>query len=316
MDERAWLAERFIEHRPHLRAVAYRMLGSLPGADDAVQEAWVRLDRSDTADIENLKGWLTTVVSRVCLDVLRSRRSRREEPLGAHVPDPIVDREGEIGPEHEALLADSVGLALLVVLDTLTPAERLAFVLHDTFGMPFGEIAPMVGRTPAATRKLASRARRRVREVPVPDEDLARQREVVGAFLAASRDGDFGALLELLDTDAVLRADTGVTLAGAPKEVRGARGGRAGARLRGACSLRKTGARQRDRRACRGPRRTSGRGHGLHRRRRKDRRDRHTRRSRPPWPDRHGLARRVASGAQTTHRPCRGARGGEAKSYP
>ncbi|MDQ3430265.1 MAG: sigma-70 family RNA polymerase sigma factor [Actinomycetota bacterium] len=225
MDENDWLAQRFEEHRARLRAVAYRMLGSLGEADDAVQEAWLRLDRSGIGGVENLGGWLTTVVARVCLNMLRSRRSRREEPLEgfqpARVPDPIVSRESGIDPEHEALLADSVGLALLVVLEMLTPAERLAFVLHDTFAVPFEEIAPIVGRSPAAARQLASRARRRVRGAPaVPDVDLARQRELVDAFLAASRGGDFGALLEVLDPDVVLREDYGA--AGASRKVDGA----------------------------------------------------------------------------------------------
>jgi RNA polymerase sigma factor (sigma-70 family) len=228
VDEHKWLAKRFEENRPRLRAVAYRMLGSLSEADDAVQEAWVRLSRSDTSGVENLGGWLTTVVGRVCLDMLRSRRSRREEPLDQHsggrVPGPIVDREGAIDPEHEALLADSVGLALLVVLETLTPAERLAFVLHDMFAVPFAEISPIVGRSPNATKMLASRARRRVRgAAEVPDSDPAHQREVVDAFLAASRGGDFGALLAVLDPDVVLRADGAAVRAGASREVRGAR---------------------------------------------------------------------------------------------
>src|SRR5829696_8183999 len=208
MDEHDGLAERFEANRPHLRAVAYRMLGSISEADDAVQESWLRLSRSGTSGVENLGGWLTTVVARVCLDMLRSRRSRREEPLGVRVPEPIVSREGGIDPEHEALLADSVGLALLVVLETLTPAERLAFVLHDMFAVPFEEIAPIVGRSTAASRQLASRARRRVRgAATVPDADLNRQREVVDAFFAASREGDFDALVAMLDPDVVLRAD-------------------------------------------------------------------------------------------------------------
>ena len=223
MDEHDWLAERFEANRTHLRAVAYRMLGSLSEADDAVQEAWLRLSRSDTSGVENLGGWLTTVVARVCLDMLRSRKSRREEPLGAHVPEPIVSREDGIDPEHEALLADSVGLALLVVLETLAPAERLAFVLHDMFAVPFDEIAPIVGRSPAAARQLASRARRRVQgAATAPDADLTRQREVVDAFLAASRGGDFDALLAVLDPDVVLRADRAAVQAGASREVRGA----------------------------------------------------------------------------------------------
>ena len=224
MDNRDWLAERFEANRARLRAVAYRMLGSLSDADDAVQEAWLRLSRADTGGVENLGGWLTTVVARVCLDVLRARKSRREEPLGAHVPDPIVSREGGIGPDHEALLADSVGLALLVVLETLAPAERLAFVLHDMFEVPFDEIAPVVGRSPAAARQLASRARRRVQgAAPVPDADLACQREVVDAFLAAARGGDLDALLAVLDPDVVARADRGAVPAGASKGLRGAR---------------------------------------------------------------------------------------------
>src|SRR5919106_1046672 len=221
MDERDWLAERFEEHRPRLRAVAYRMLGSLSEADDAVQEAWLRLSRSDADEIENLGAWLTTVVGRVSLNTLRSRRTRREEPLDAvHVPEPIIDRADGTDPEHEALLADSVGLALLVVLETLSPPERLAFVLHDIFGVPFDEIAPIVDRSPEAARQLASRARRRVRpERTVPDADLDTQREVVDAFLAAARNGDFERLLVVLDPDVVLRADLG---AGRIREVRGA----------------------------------------------------------------------------------------------
>src|SRR4051794_22084053 len=223
MDQHEWLAERFEANRTHLRGVAYRMLGSLSEADDAVQEAWLRLSRSDTSGVENLGGWLTTVVARVALDMLRSRKSRREEPLGAHVPEPIASREGGTDPEHEALLADSVGLALLVVLDRLTPAERLAFVLHDMFAVPFDEIAPLVGRSPTAARQLASRARRRVRgAATVPDADLTRQREVVDAFLAASRTGNFDALLAVLDPDVVFRHDRTAVPAGASREVRGA----------------------------------------------------------------------------------------------
>ncbi len=227
MEDHEWLAKRFEENRAHLRAVGYRMLGSLSEADDAVQEAWLRLSRSETSGIENLGGWLTTVVGRVCLDMLRSRRSRREgpleEPLGVHVPEPIVSRADGIDPEREALLADSVGLALLVVLETLSPAERLAFVLHDMFAVPFEEIAPIVGRSPTAARQLASRARRRVQgTAPVPDADLTRQREVVDAFLAAARDGDFDALLAVLDPDVVRRADIGAVRAGLSREVRGA----------------------------------------------------------------------------------------------
>ena len=210
MDESDWLAERFEENRPRLRGVAYRMLGSVSEADDAVQEAWLRLSRTDANEIDNLPGWLTTVVARVALDTLRSRKSRREEPLGPHVPEPIVSSVEGVDPEQEALLADSVGLALLVVLETLGPAERLAFVLHDMFAVPFDEIAPIVGRSPDAARQLASRARRRVRgSAPVPDPDLSRQRELVEAFLAAAREGDFDGLVAALDPDVVLRVDGG-----------------------------------------------------------------------------------------------------------
>jgi RNA polymerase sigma factor (sigma-70 family) len=222
MDDQEWLAERFEEHRARLRAVAYRMLGSLSEADDAVQEAWLRLSRADTSDVENLGGWLTTVVARVSLNMLRSRRTRGEEPLGVHVPEPIIDRAEGADPEHQALLADSVGLALLVVLETLPPAERLAFVLHDMFAVPFNEIAPIVERSPEAARQLASRARRRVQgERTVPDADLDRQREVVDAFMAAAREGDFAALVAVLDPDVVVRADMGA-IPGASREVRGA----------------------------------------------------------------------------------------------
>ncbi len=223
MDEHKWLAEQFESERPHLRAVAYRMLGSLSEADDAVQESWLRLSRSDTSGVENLGGWLTTAVARICLDMLRSRNSRREESLEASVSEPIMSREGGINPEDEALLADSVGLALLVVLDTLNPAERLAFVLHDIFAVPFEEIAPIVERSPTAARQLASRARRRVRGVAtVPDADLTYQRKVVNAFLAASRAGNFDALLALLDPDVVFRHDVTAVPVGASPEVRGA----------------------------------------------------------------------------------------------
>ncbi|MGW1882859.1 RNA polymerase sigma factor SigJ [Streptomyces sp. NPDC001970] len=226
MDNSEFLAERFEANRPHLRSVAYRMLGSLAEADDAVQEAWLRLSRSDTSNVENLAGWLTTVVGRVCLDMLRSRTSRREDPLdplGVYVPDPVVSGISGTDPEQEALVADSVGLAMLVVLDTLSPAERLAFVLHDMFAVSFDEIAPVVGRTPTAARQLASRARRRVQDAgPAPDADQARQREVVDAFIAASRGGDFEALVSLLDPDVVLRVDGGVLALGASKVVRGA----------------------------------------------------------------------------------------------
>jgi RNA polymerase sigma-70 factor (ECF subfamily) len=223
MDDQEWLAERFEEQRARLRAVAYRMLGSLSEADDAVQEAWLRLSRADPDSIENLPGWLTTVVARVSLNLLRSRHSRREVHLGPHMPEPIIDRPDHPDPEHQALLADSVGLALLAVLDTLGPAERLAFVLHDMFGVPFDEIAPIVDRSPEAARQLASRARRRVQgERTLPDTNLDRQREVVDAFLAAARTGDFDALVAVLDPDAVVRADMGAVAAGASRVVRGA----------------------------------------------------------------------------------------------
>jgi RNA polymerase sigma factor (sigma-70 family) len=211
MDETQWLAERFEQHRPRLRGVAYRMLGSLAEADDAVQDAWLRLSHSEADQIDNLGGWLTTVVARECLHMLRSRRRRREEPFAGQLPDPVIIPDGDLDPEQEALLADSVGLALLVVLDSLAPAERLAFVLHDMFELPFEEIAPMVGRTPTAARQLASRARRRVNgaEVPTPDPDLGRQRRVVDAFFAAARSGDFDALVQVLDPEVVLHADLG-----------------------------------------------------------------------------------------------------------
>ena len=222
MDENDWLTERFEEHRTHLRAVAYRMLGSLSEAEDAVQETWLRLSHADTSDVENLGGWLTTVVSRLCLNRLRSRSSRHEESLDAHVPDPIVQREDELDPEHEAELVDSVGLALLVVLETLAPAERLAFVLHDMFAVPFDDVATIVGRSPAAARRLASRARRRVQGAATPDVDVARQREVVDAFFAAARGGDFEALVAVLDPDVVLRSDGGVSRPSVSVLIRGA----------------------------------------------------------------------------------------------
>jgi RNA polymerase sigma factor (sigma-70 family) len=218
-----WLAERFEANRSHLRGVAFRMLGSLTEADDAVQEAWIRLSRTDTSDIDNLRAWLTTVVGRVCLNMLRSRKTRRETPLESHLPDPILSPEQGLDPEQEALLGDSVGLAMLVVLDSLTPAERVAFVLHDVFAMPFDEIAPIVGRTPTAARQLASRARRRVQGAPVPDVDLDGQWAVVDAFLAAARDGDFERLLAVLDPDVVVRSDGGVTRPGLVSQMRGAR---------------------------------------------------------------------------------------------
>ncbi|MFC1434350.1 sigma-70 family RNA polymerase sigma factor [Streptacidiphilus sp. N1-3] len=231
MDERVWLTERFEEHRARLRAVAYRMLGSAAEADDAVQEAWLRLSRADTSGVENLTGWLTTVVARVSLNMLRTRASRREDPLdlGPYAPDPVTghgaaDRPNGGDPEQEALLADSVGLALLVVLDMLTPAERLAFVLHDMFALPFDEIGPMIERSPTAARQLASRARRRVKGgVPASGADLGRQRRVVDAFVAASRGGDFDALVALLDPDVVLRADRAAGPTPEPVVLHGAR---------------------------------------------------------------------------------------------
>jgi RNA polymerase sigma factor (sigma-70 family) len=219
MDQQKFLAEKFEANRRHLRAVAYRMLGSTSEVDDAVQEAWLRLSRSDTSGVDNLAGWLTTVLARVCLDMLRARKSRREQPMGPDVPEPVVS------PEHErdADMADAVGAALLVVLETLTPAERLAFVLHDMFAVPFEEIAPIVERTPAAARQLASRARRRVQGTSAPENaDLTRQRKIVDAFLAASRNGDFEGLLAVLDPDVVFRADAAAVRLGALAEIRGA----------------------------------------------------------------------------------------------
>jgi RNA polymerase sigma factor (sigma-70 family) len=223
MDQDQWLADRFEEHRARLRAVAYRMLGSLADADDAVQETWLRLSRAGTDEVENLAGWLTTITARVCLNMLRSRRSRREDAFGVHVPDPVVAPDGDRQPEEEALLADSVSLALLVVLDTLAPAERLAFVLHDIFAVPFEEIAGILDRSPAAARQLASRARRRVQGAPVPQPaDLARQRQIVDAFLAALRHGDFEALVAHLDPDVLVRDDS-AGLPGGASTMRGAR---------------------------------------------------------------------------------------------
>ncbi len=223
MDEHDLLSERFEEHRPHLRAVAYRLLGSAAEADDAVQESWLRLSRSDVSEVENLGGWLTTVVARVSLDMLRSRASRREELGDAYVPDSLVSPSDESDPEREAMLADSLGPALLTILDTLGPAERLAFVLHDMFAVPFEEIGAILGRSPNASKQLASRARRRLQgSTPASDADLARQREVVAAFLAASRGGDFEALLTVLDPEIVLRADRAAVQMGAPAEVLGA----------------------------------------------------------------------------------------------
>jgi RNA polymerase sigma-70 factor (ECF subfamily) len=223
MNDQEWMARQFEENRRHLRAVAYRMLGSLSEADDAVQESWLRLSRSKSSDIENLRAWPTTVIARVCLDVLRSRKLRGEWPLETHVPEPILSREDRSDPEQEALLGDSIGLALLVVLETLAPTERLAFVLHDLFGVPFDEIASILGSSPTAARQHASRGRRRVQgAVPRPDADLSRQREVVAAFLAAARAGDFDALLAVLDPNVVVRADRGPIPPGASSEVRGA----------------------------------------------------------------------------------------------
>jgi RNA polymerase sigma factor (sigma-70 family) len=222
VDEAQWLAQRFEQDRAHLRAVAYRLLGSLSEADDAVQEAWLRLSRSGASGVDNLTGWLTTVVGRVCLDMIRSRTARHEQPLGVHVPDPVISREDATDPEHQALLADSVGLALLVVLQALAPAERLAFVLHDMFAVPFDQIAAIIGRSPNAARLLASRARRRVQAAAAPDPDLARQRQVVDAFLAASREGDFNALIALLDPDVVLRIDAGAWWPAGSMAIRGA----------------------------------------------------------------------------------------------
>jgi RNA polymerase sigma factor (sigma-70 family) len=224
MDEHDWLAERFEADRTRLRAVAYRMLGSLSEADDAVQETWLRLSRADTSGVHNLGGWLTTLLARTCLDMLRARTSRREEPLDVHLPDPIISRQDRVDPEQQALLAEGIGLALLVVLDTLTPAERVAFVLHDMFVVPFDQIAPIVGRSPAAARQLASRARRRLHPAAgtVPEADHGRQRAVVDAFLAAARGGDLQALVALLDPDVVLRADLGAMATDASREFRGA----------------------------------------------------------------------------------------------
>jgi RNA polymerase sigma-70 factor, ECF subfamily len=223
VSEQDRLAQLFEEHRRRLRAVAYRMLGSVSEADDAVQEAWLRLSAAEPGEIENLSGWLTTVVARVSLNMLRSRAVRREEPLSPRLPDPIIDRADRVDPEHEALLVDSVGLALLVVLETLTPPERLAFVLHDMFAVPFEQIAPLIDRSPQAARQLASRARRRVRAQPTtPDADVSAQREVVNAFLAAAREGDFDALVATLDPDVVLHADGGTARPAASVRVRGA----------------------------------------------------------------------------------------------
>lgn len=238
MDDKDWLAQRFEEHRTHLRSVAYRMLGSLPEADEAVQDAWLRLSRAGAEGVENLGGWLTTIVARVCLNALQARKARPEQPAGLRMPEPVVSREDQTGPEHEVLLADSVGLALLVVLETLDPAERLAFVLHDMFDLPFDEIAQMVGRSPTAARQLASRARRRVQGASVQpaDRDLARQREVVDAFFAAGRAGDFDALVRVLHPDVVLRSDL-PRIGEQRGAARVARMAHAGARRGGAATL-------------------------------------------------------------------------------
>jgi len=283
MDERAWLAERFEEQRSRLRAVSYRMLGSLTEADDAVQEAWLRLSRSDTSDIENLGAWLTTVVGRVSLNMLRTRRSRSEEPLEDHVPEPFVDRVDGTDPEHEVLLADSVGLALLVVLETLAPAARLAFVLHDMFAVPFDEIATIADRSPDAGRQLASRGRRRVPGAGAPSggasscgADPVAQREAVQAFLAAARDGDFDGLVAVLAPDVVFRVH-GAIPAGASPEVHGAVTVARQDRLRAARARRPAGARQRRRRRCRDPGRAALLGCKLRRQRWTDRADRHDR---------------------------------------
>ena len=293
MDEREFLAQQFEEHRTRLRAVAYRMLGSLSEADDAVQETWLRLNRIDSDEVENLGGWLTTVVARVSLNILRSRRSRPEEPLEARMPEPIVDRADGTDPEHEALLADSVGLALLVVLETLNPAERLAFVLHDMFAVPFDEIAPIVDRSPEAARQLASRARRRVQgEQAIPDADLDTQREVVDAFLAAAREGDFEGLLEVLDPDVVLRADRGAVAIGSASVVRGAANvARQASAFSRARHRRAAGARQRRGRNGHPPGRATVRDRGLHDPEPEDRRDGRARRPRAPQPARPDDAR-------------------------
>ena len=224
MDNQDWLAERFEANRPHLRGVAFQMLGSLTEADDAVQEAWIRLSRTDTSDVDNLRAWLTTVVGRVCLNMLRSRKTRREASLETRLPDPILSPPEGTDPEQEALLGDAVGLAMLVVLDALTPAERVSFVLHDVFAVPFDEVATIVGRSPAATRQLASRARRRVQGAPVPDVELGGQWDVVDAFLAAARSGDFERLLAVLDPDVVLRSDGGAARPDLVTLIRGAQG--------------------------------------------------------------------------------------------
>jgi RNA polymerase sigma factor (sigma-70 family) len=229
MTEQDWLAERFEQYRPRLRAVSYRMLGSLSEADDAVQETWLRLSGADTSDVDDLGAWLTTVVARICLNALRSRKARPEEPIGPHLPDPIVSAVGAVDPEDEALIADSVGLALLIVLDSLAPAERLAFVLHDVFDVPFEQVALIVDRSEPATRQLASRARRRLSATGTSDMDITKQWELVDAFLAAARNGDFDGLLEVLDPDVVRRVDAGGPLPGVAQILRGARAVASGA---------------------------------------------------------------------------------------
>jgi RNA polymerase sigma factor (sigma-70 family) len=229
MDQQDWLAERFEQYRPRLRAVSYRMLGSLSEADDAVQETWLRLSRADTSDVDDMGAWLTTVVARICLNALRSRKAHPEEPIDAHLPDPIVSAVGAVDPEDEALIADSVGLALLIVLDSLAPAERLAFVLHDVFDVPFEQVAQIVDRSEPATRQLASRARRRLKTIGTSEVDVAKQWEVVDAFLAAAREGDFEGLLKVLDPDVVRRVDAGALFPGVPRVLRGARAVASGA---------------------------------------------------------------------------------------
>ena len=296
MDENEWLADRFEEHRAHLRAVAYRMLGSLTEADDAVQDTWLRLSRSGAGEVENLGGWLTTIVARVCLNMLRSRNVRREESFEVHLPDPVISPDGELQPEEEALLADSVGLALLVVLDTLAPAERLAFVLHDMFELPFEEIAPMVGRTPAAARQLASRARRRVKgaDIPAPDPDLARQRDVVDAFFLGCAWGRF----RRPRRRARSRRRAAIRLGRqAPRSLHGDpwRGGRCQAGAPGAhCPAARAAPRAGERSGRSGRHRgwTALRRDGLHRRRGQDRRDRRDRRPRTRPQDRSGCPHR------------------------
>ena len=298
MNDQDWLAERFEANRSHLRGIAFRMLGSVTEADDAVQEAWIRLSRTDTSDVENLRAWLTTVVGRVCLNMLRSRTTRREGSLETHLPDPILSPEAGIDPEQEALLGDSVGLAMLVVLDALTPAERVAFVLHDVFAVPFDEIAPIVGRTSTATRQLASRARRRVQGAPVPDVDLDGQWAVVDAFLAAARDGDFERLLAVLDPDVELRSDGGEARPGLVQHVRGAQV--VAAQAMALPHVRAYGdTRPRERRPRRHrvvPGRDPVLGRGADGQGRADRRDRRARRPGASWPAGSHGGRRLSTG--------------------